>query len=79
LLIVGIGTAKETALLSAMRLSFAFSVVAAVVTVALRLGLVCVRFEMTVTAALGVFDWFQIANFYVFLGCCHNISFAVSG
>ena len=32
-----------------------------------------------VAAALGVFGRFQIANFYVFLGCCHNVSFAVSG
>jgi hypothetical protein len=78
-------TAKETALLNTVRLSFTFSVVSvmAVMTGGLgrvRLGRVHARTAVNCSAAaLGVFGWFEVADFYVFLGCCHNISSAVSG
>src|SRR3954466_10323623 len=71
-------TAKETALIRTVRLSFTFLllVLNAVLVVALSEGRAVMLLLLTwdSAAAFGVFFGFEVTNFYVFLGC-HNFSF----
>lgn len=76
-------TAKETALIRTVRLSFTFLLLVprAVLAVALREGRAVMLLRLVwhaATAAFSIFFGFEVTNFYVFLGC-HNFSFPVSG
>lgn len=75
-------TAKETALIRTVRLSFAFLLSLMGLVMALSEGravMLAVSLRETGSAAaFSVFFGLQVTNFYVFLGC-HNFSFLVSG
>src|SRR3954447_1942728 len=72
-------TAKETALIRTVRLSFTFLLLVLWTVLALLVGrAMMLLLGRCAAAAFGVFFGFQITNFYVFLGC-HNFSFPVSG
>src|SRR5947209_13747025 len=75
-------TAKETALIRTVRLSFTVLLLALWTVLALLVGrammLAVLVTGCSAAAAFGVFFGLQITNFYVFLGC-HNFSFSVSG
>src|SRR6476620_2488178 len=70
-------TAKETALIRTVRLSFAFLLFVVGLVMALSEGRAMMLLLLaghSAAAAFSVFFGLQVTNFYVFLGC-HNFSF----
>src|SRR4051794_19569496 len=72
-------TAKETALIRTVRLSFTVLLLVLRTVLALLVGrAMMLAARSQAAAAFGIFLGFKITNFYVFLGC-HNFSFPVPG